>query len=326
MVADMPAPCVVGVDMGGTKLLAGAIDAQLNVHHRAHRLLPGLDQDGVLDATVDAVREVREATEGTVQAAGFGIPCTIDRTRGVAVQAVNLPLADVAFGDLMADRLDLPAFVDNDANLAALAEHRAGAARETSHAVMLTIGTGIGGGLVLHGRLYRGWLGAGAELGHTVVDMDGPPCQGNCPNRGCLEAVASGTALEREARAAAEAQPESQLGRLHGSGRELTGALVTELAHEGDALARDVVALIGRRLGVGIAGFVNAFNPEVVVMGGGVMGAGELLLAPARAEVAARALPPARDAVRIVAARLGPEAGMVGAGAMAWDELGRRAA
>jgi|SRR5215208_580854 len=326
MVADMPAPCVVGVDMGGTKLLAGAIDAQLNVHHRAHRLLPGLDQDGVLDATVDAVREVREATEGTVQAAGFGIPCTIDRTRGVAVQAVNLPLADVAFGDLMADRLDLPAFVDNDANLAALAEHRAGAARETSHAVMLTIGTGIGGGLVLHGRLYRGWLGAGAELGHTVVDMDGPPCQGNCPNRGCLEAVASGTALEREAQAAAEAQPESQLGRLHGSGRELTGALVTELAHEGDALARDVVALIGRRLGVGIAGFVNAFNPEVVVMGGGVMGAGELLLAPARAEVAARALPPARDAVRIVAARLGPEAGMVGAGAMAWDELGRRAA
>ena len=320
----MPAPCVVGVDMGGTKLLAGAIDAQLAVHHRAHRLLTGLDQNGVLDAAVDAVREVREATEGTVRAAGFGIPCTIDRGRGVAVQAVNLPLADVAFGDVMADRLDLPAFFDNDANLAVLAEHRAGAARDASHAVMLTVGTGIGGGLVLHGRLYRGWLGAGAELGHTVVDLDGPPCQGNCPNRGCLEAVASGTALEREARAAAQARPESQLGRLHGSGRELSGALVTELAHDGDPLARDVLALIGRRLGVGIASFVNAFNPEVVVMGGGVMGAGELLLAPARAEVAARALPPGRDVVRIVAARLGPEAGMVGAGAMAWDELGRR--
>jgi glucokinase len=324
MVADMPAPCVVGVDMGGTKLLAGAIDAQLNVHHRAHRVLADLDQDGVLDTAVEAVREVREATEGAVRAAGFGIPCTIDRTRGVAVQAVNLPLADVAFGDVMADRLDLPAFFDNDANLATLGEHRAGAAREASHAVMLTVGTGIGGGLVLHGRLYRGWLGAGAELGHTVVDMDGPPCQGNCPNRGCLEAIASGTALEREARAAAQARPESQLGRLHGAGRELTGALVTELAHDGDLLARDVVALIGRRLGVGIASFVNAFNPEVVVMGGGVMGAGELLLAPARAEVAARALPPGRDVVRIVAARLGPEAGMVGAGAMAWDELGRR--
>lgn len=319
----MPAPCVVGVDMGGTKLLAGAIDAQLNVHHRAHRVLAGLDQDELLDVVVEAVQEVREATEGATRAAGFGIPCTIDRTRGVAVQAVNLPLADVAFGDVMSDRLGLPAFVDNDANLAALAEHRAGAARETSHAVMLTIGTGIGGGLVLHGQLYRGWLGAGAELGHTVIDLDGPPCQGNCPNRGCLEAVASGTALEREALAAARARPRSQLGRLHGSGRELTGALVTELAHDGDPLARDVLALIGRRLGVGIASFVNAFNPEVVVMGGGVMGAGELLLAPARAEVAARALPPARDVVQIVPARLGPEAGMVGAGAMAWDELGR---
>jgi len=320
----MPAPCVVGVDMGGSKLLAGAIDAQLDVHHRAHRALGGLDQDGLLAVMVEAVQEVREATEGATRAVGFGIPCTIDRTRGVAVQAVNLPLADLAFGDVMSDRLDLPVFVDNDANLAALAEHRAGAARETLHAVMLTIGTGIGGGLVLHGRLYRGWLGAGAELGHTVVDMDGPPCQGNCPNRGCLEAVASGTALEREARAAAHAQPGSQLGRLQDSGRELTGALVTELAHDGDPLARDVLALIGRRLGVGIASFVNAFNPEVVVMGGGVMGAGELLLAPARAEVAARALPPARDVVRIVPARLGPEAGMIGAGAMAWDELGRR--
>ena len=320
----MPAPCVVGVDMGGSKLLAGAIDAQLDVHHRAHRALGGLDQDGLLAVVVEAVQEVREATEGATQAVGFGIPCTIDRTRGVAVQAVNLPLADLAFGDVMSDRLDLPVFVDNDANLAALAEHRAGAARETLHAVMLTIGTGIGGGLVLQGRLYRGWLGAGAELGHTVVDIDGPPCQGNCPNRGCLEAVASGTALEREARAAAHAQPGSQLGRLQDSGRELTGALVTELAHDGDPLARDVLALIGRRLGVGIASFVNAFNPEVVVMGGGVMGAGELLLAPARAEVAARALPPARDVVRIVPARLGPEAGMIGAGVMAWDELGRR--
>lgn len=312
--------------MGGTKLLAGAIDAQLNVHHRAHRRLPGLDQDGVLEAAVEAVEEVRDATEGPIEAAGFGIPCTIDRGRGMAVQAVNLPLAGIAFGDVMADRLGMPAFFDNDSNLAALAEHRAGAARETSHAVMLTIGTGIGGGLILDGRLYRGWLGAGAELGHTVVDMDGPPCQGNCPNRGCLEAVASGTALEREARAAAQARPESELGRLDASGRELTGALVTELAHDGDPLAREVVALIGRRLGVGIASFVNAFNPEVVVMGGGVMGAGELLLEPARAEVAGRALPPARDTVRIVAARLGPEAGMIGAGAMAWDELGRRAA
>jgi glucokinase len=322
MVADMPAPCVVGVDMGGTKLLAGAVDRGLNVHHRTQRALAGLDQEALVDAAVDAVEEMREAAGEPVAAAGFGIPCTIDRSRGVAVQAVNLPLADIAFADVMSDRLGLPCFMDNDANLAALAEHRTGAARDAAHAVMLTIGTGIGGGLVLDGRLYRGSLGAGAELGHTVVDIDGPPCQGNCPNHGCLEAVASGTALAREARAAAEREPDSELGRMLSEGRELTGALVTELAHDGDRAARGVLELIGRRLGVGIANFVNLFNPEVVVLGGGVMGAGELLLEPARAEMAERALPPGRDVVRVVAARLGPEAGMVGAAALAWDELG----
>jgi glucokinase len=325
MVADMPAPCVVGVDMGGTKLLAGAIDAQLEVHHRAHRTMAGLDQEGLLDAAMDAVEEVRAASHGPVAGACFGIPCTIDRTRGVAVQAVNLPLADVAFGDVMADRLGLPVFVDNDANLAALGEHRAGAARDCSHAVMLTIGTGIGGGLILDGRLYRGRLGAGGELGHTVVDIEGPPCQGNCPNHGCLEAVASGTALAREARDLAAGRPDSELARLGREGRELTGALITELAHDGDADSRDVLALIGRRLGVGVANFVNVFDPQVVVLGGGVMGAGDLLLEPIRDEVARRALPPGRDAVRVVAAQLGPEAGMVGAGAMAWDELARAA-
>jgi glucokinase len=138
--------------------------------------------------------------------------------------------------------------------------------------------------------------------------------------------VASGTALAREADAAADAAPESQLHRLREAGRELTGALVTELAHDGDRAARGVLELIGRRLGVGISNFVNVFNPEVVVLGGGVMGAGELLLEPARREVAARALPPGRDAVRIVAAGLGAEAGMVGAAALAWDQLSRRGA
>jgi glucokinase len=317
----MAAPCVVGVDMGGTKLLAGAVDENLNVHHRAHRTLAGLDRDGLLDAAVEAVEEVRESVDGPVVAAGFGIPCTIDQARGMAVQAVNLPLIDVPFRDLMAERLALPVFVDNDANVAALAEHRFGAARGARHTVMLTVGTGIGGGLVLDDALYRGSVGAAAELGHMVVEIDGPPCQGNCPNRGCLEAVASGTALGREGLAAAESSPDSALGRALASGREVTGALVTELAHDGDAVARETVALIGRRLGVGIASYVNIFNPDFVVVGGGVMAAGELLLEPAREEVLARALPPGRDLVQIVPARFGAEAGMVGAAALALDGL-----
>ena len=316
----MAAPCVVGVDMGGSKLLAGALDENLNVHHRARRDLRGLDQEAVLDAVVDAFEEITAAAETRVDAVGFGIPCTIDRETGIAVQAVNLPLHDIPFGAVMAERLGIPTYVDNDGNVAALAEHRYGAAQGGRHTVMLTIGTGIGGGLVLDDRLYRGSVGAGAELGHIVVEIDGPPCQGNCPNRGCMEAVASGTALAREAREAAERDPDSALGRAAQSGREITGALVTELAHEGDGVSRATLALIGRRLGAGISGLVNTFNPEAVVIGGGVMGAGELLLEPVREEVAWRALRPQRDLVRILPARFGAEAGMVGAAALVFEE------
>jgi glucokinase len=317
----MPPRRTIGVDLGGTKLFAGAIDPGLGVHYRAQRTVSGLDQASLLDVAVDAVNEVRESAGGEVAAVGFGIPCLIDRRSGKAVIAVNLPLADIAFADVMAERLDLPVFVDNDGNVAALAEHRAGAARGTSDAVVMTIGTGIGGGLILRGEPYRGWIGSGAELGHIVIDMDGPPCQGNCPNHGCVEALASGTALAREAARIASEQPDSRLARAREEGRELAGPLVTELAHDGDAAAIEAIELIGSRLGVAITSLVNVFNPEVVVIGGGVIAAGELLLEPARRVVAERALPPSRDEVRIVSARFGVEAGMIGAAALAYDGL-----
>jgi glucokinase len=317
----MPGRLTIGVDMGGSKLLAGAVDADLSVHRRAQRPLLGLDQATLLDVAVDAVEEVRALAEEEISGVGFGIPALIDKTTGRAVIAVNLPLADIVFAEVMAERLDLPVFVDNDANLATLAEHRAGAAVGCSEVVMLTLGSGIGGGLILRGRLYRGSGGAGAELGHTVIDLNGPPCQGNCPNHGCLEAMASGTALAREARRVAAERPDSGLGRAAATGLELAGPLVTELAYDGDAAALEVLTLIGTRLGVALASFVNTFNPEVVVIGGGVMAAGDLLLEPARAEVAARALPPSRDEVRIVTAEFGVEAGMIGAAAFAFDGL-----
>jgi glucokinase len=186
---------------------------------------------------------------------------------------------------------------------------------------VLTIGTGIGGGLILDGQIYRGSVGAAGELGHTVIDYNGPPCHGNCPNRGCVEALASGTALAREAVRLAAERPESGLAAAAEKGYALAGPLVTELAHDGDAAALEALELIGSRLGVAIANFVNTFNPEVVVIGGGVMAAGELLLEPARTVVAQRALPPSRDEVRIVAAELGIEAGMVGAAILAFDRL-----
>jgi glucokinase len=290
----MPARRTIGVDLGGTKLLAGAVDSGHGVHCRAQRTVSGLDQASLLDVAVDAVSEARESAGAEVAAVGFGIPCLLDRRTGEAVIAVNLPLADIAFADVMAERLDLPVFVDNDGNVAALAEHRAGAARGCSEAVVMTIGTGIGGGL---------------------------PCQGNWPNQGCVEAMASGTALAREAARIASEEPNSRLARAREEGRELAGPLVTELAHDGDHAAVRAIALIGSRLGVAITSLVNIFNPEVVVIGGGVIAAGELLLEPARAVVAERALPPSRDEVRIVPARFGVEAGMIGAAALASDGL-----
>jgi len=317
----MPAPRTIGVDMGGTKLLAGAVDRSLGVHHRAQRTLTGLDQSALVDIAVDAVQEVRASAGADVAAVGFGIPSLIDQRTGIAVVAVNLPLFNVAFADIMAERLGMPVFVDNDANTAMIAEHRGGAARGASEALMLTIGTGIGGGMILRGQPYRGAVGAAAELGHVVIDMDGPRCQGNCPNHGCVEALASGTALAREALATARERPHSGLGRALAAGRELAGPLVTELAHDGDAAAIEVLALIGTRLGVALATLTNIFNPEVIVIGGGVIGAGELLLAPARAEMGRRALPPSRDEVRIRAAGFGVEAGMIGAAALAFDGL-----
>jgi glucokinase len=224
--------------------------------------------------------------------------------------------------DILAERLALPVVVDNDANAAMLVEWRRGAARGCNDAVMLTLGTGIGGGLIVGGRLVHGARGAAAELGHMIVDSDGPPCPGNCPNHGCLEALVSGHAIGLEGLRVARDVPGSALGRVLAAGRNITGALVTELAHDGDPASRDVMALMGERLGLGIVTIVNVFNPEVVVVGGGAIAAGELLLAPAREVVARRALPINRQDVRIVSARFGAESGMLGAACMALEAAG----
>jgi len=313
----VPARFAIGVDLGGTKLLAGAVGPDLAVHHRALRPVVGLDQAALVDVCVEAVEELRHAVGGAVEAVGFGIPCLIDQRTGMAVMAVNLPLRDLPFRDVLVERLGLPVFVDNDANCATWAEACAGAGAGASEVVMLTIGTGIGGGLVLGGELYRGAIGAGAELGHMTVDLDGPWCQGFCPNRGCLEAMASGTALSREAALAVGSRPDTPLGQALEEGRPLTGPLITELAWDGDEVAREVIALIGRRLGVGIASLVNVFNPQVVVIGGGVIAAGEMLLGPAREELRARALSPSKEHARVCAAAFGAESGMLGAAMLA---------
>jgi glucokinase len=316
----MPPRRVIGIDAGGTKLLGGVVDDGLVVHHRVHRTWRGGDKAETLDIFVEAVEEVRAAAPD-VQAVGFGIPALVEWERGVSRWSTHLPLADVPFRDLMSERLGLPVVVDNDANAALLAETRFGAARGCAHVVLVALGTGIGSGLLLDGRIYRGSRGLGAEVGHMVVDLHGPDCQGACPGRGCLEVMASGSAIGREGAAAARRAPASALGRRLAAGREITGGIVTELAHDGDEAARSVLAEIGRRLGYGLAGVVNVFNPEVIVIGGGAIAAGELLLSPARAVVLERALPPAREMVRIVPAHFGDESGMLGAALLALDTL-----
>jgi glucokinase len=295
------APRVIGVDVGGTKILAGVLDPDGGVLERREVPTPTGSQDALLDGLAASVQALAQEE---VRAVGFGLPSRIDQPTGRALGAVNIPLRDVPFRDLMQERLRLPVGVDNDANLAAYAEWRLGAGRGTRTMLMLTLGTGIGGGVIIDGRPYRGW----AELGHVVVVADGDPCQGACTGRGHLEAVASGTAADGRAR------------RLLGSDAR-AGELV-ERARGGDAAARGELAEMGRLLGAAIGSFFNIFGPELVVLGGGFgLGAWDFLMEPALDVAHREALATAGERIRVVEAALGEEAGLIGAGLLAAELL-----
>jgi glucokinase len=285
---------VIGVDLGGTKILAGVIDAVGGVTRTVERPTPTTSQADLLDALESAVRELL-APE--IAAVGFGVPSRIDHRTGVALGAVNIPIREVDFRGAMEERLGLPIGADNDANVAALAEFVFGAGRGSTNMVMLTLGTGVGGGVVIERRLYRGW----AEFGHMVIVEDGEPCQGACTGRGHVESYCTGVAAGRLAR------------RVLGP----------------DAKAHDLVAQkhpaldeIGHHLGTAIGSLVNIFNPDVVVIGGGFgMAAGELLLPAAREAILREALAPAGEEVRLVLAELGKDAGLIGAGLIGLEAL-----
>src|SRR5919204_414348 len=300
---------VIGVDLGGTKILAGVVDRDGSVERRQEWPTPLHSQEELLQGLAQAVDGV---LEDDVAAIGFGIPSTIDQRSGRAVTSVNIPLADLDLRAWMRERFGLPVGIDNDANVATLAEWAHGAGRGTRHMVMLTLGTGVGGGLILDGKPYRGAIGAGAELGHMVIDLDGRRCQGACTGHGHLEALASGHAATLAA--------QEQFGPAADAHR------LVRLANEGDKAAVALLAELGHRLGAGIASLVNIFNPELVVVGGGFSAAGDFLLEPARELVAREALSPARELVRILRAELGTAAGLVGAGLVAFEALDADAA
>jgi glucokinase len=296
---------VIGVDVGGTKILAGVVERDGSVVTREERATPTRSQDELL-AALDAAVEALLMDHGDVVALGFGMPSRIDQRTGRVDSSTNLPLADLDFRERMRERFSREVGLDNDANAAVIAEWQVGAGRGSGHVVMLTLGTGIGGGLILDGRPYRGSIGSGAELGHIVIEHDGPPCHGDCTGHGHLEALAAGTSADVRAR------------ELFGPASNAHD--LVRRAREGDEPARDALADIGRKLGSGIGSLLNIFNPEVVIIGGGFAAAGELLLGPAREVAAREAVSPNGDA-RIVPAELGAQAGLVGAGFVAFEAL-----
>jgi glucokinase len=294
----------IGVDVGGTKIAAGVVDREGRIGPRLERPTPTGSQEDLLAALDEMVEELRGED---VVAVGFGLPSTIDQRSGRAISSVHIPLADLDFRERMRGRFSLPVGIDNDANAATLAEWQIGAGRGARYMVMLTLGTGVGGGLVLDGKMYRGAVGAAAELGHMVLMYGGEPCGGTCEGHGHFEQFASGRAADRAAR--------EILGEA-ATARELVAA-----AREGNDAALEAMHEIGRRLGAGIGTLVNVFDPELVVLGGGFSSALDLLLEPAREVVAQEALPPGRTSVRIVPAELGSEAGLIGAGLVGFEAL-----
>jgi glucokinase len=293
-------PRVIGVDLGGTKILTGIVHRDGTVEHRRETPTPTESQDALLAGLDGAVEELMD--DGIV-ALGFGIPSRLDQKSGRVEGSVNIPLEGLDFRARMHDRFSVPVGIENDANAATYGEFHSGAGRDVQSMVMLTLGTGCGGGVVLDGKLYRGW----AEFGHIVIEFDGIPCQGSCTGLGHLEAYVTGTAATKLAREAFG--PAADAHRL------------IRLADEGDEEARVILEGMGRRLGSGIGSLVNIFDPELVVIGGGFAAAWDFLVEPAREVMMRESLAPEGGRARLVRAELGTAAGLIGAGLVAFDAV-----
>jgi glucokinase len=300
------------VDLGGSKILsviAQGDGRRLGEDRRPTDAEAG--QEVVLERIVSSLEEALAKAglrQGDLAAVGICSPGPCDIDAGVLSSAPNLPgWRDVPICRYVEERLGVPARLENDANAAALGEHVYGAGRGCRHLIYITVSTGIGGGLIIDGRLYRGATGVAGELGHMTIEPDGPLC--GCGNRGCLEALASGTAIAARGEELVAQGGSARLAQEEG---ELTAETVSCAADQGDIACQGIIRRAGYYLGVGLASYVNIFNPEVIIIGGGLTKAGELLLGPARAEMAARAMREALKAVQLKPAELGDYAGVMG--------------
>jgi glucokinase len=310
----------IGLDVGGTRLAAGLVERKGRIVREFKMSTPGAAGPfAIVDAIVDAVNEITSGVHPSeIAGIGIGLPAQIDFTRQSVEYCTNLPLAGIDMRGLVMSRLKYPVTIDNDGNTAALGESRFGAAKGIKDFIMITLGTGVGGGVFIEGEIYRGSRGFGGEIGHMVIAVDGPECP--CGGHGHLESFAARPAIIRDARAAAGTYHGSSISRLAGGDLDkITAELVIKAANDGDEAAIEVMSHVGDMLGEGMVGLVNVLNPQAIIVGGGIGESCPLVSKRATARIAAEALAGRRD-VRVLTAQLGNDAGVAGAAALAFDD------
>ncbi|MBI2305245.1 MAG: ROK family protein [Chloroflexi bacterium] len=307
---------IAAVDLGGTKILAALLDSNGRILYRDYRATQAQQgPEAVIGSLETAIRQVtldKGVPTSRLLGIGLAVPGALDVARGIVTQSPNLPgWKDVPLKRILEERLGAAVVFENDANAAALGEYAFGAGRGALHMVYVTVSTGIGGSIIVHGQLYRGVNGSAGEIGHMIVDLHGPPC--NCGNNGCLESLASGTALAREAKAHLADGESSLISELAATSEEgVTARTIFLAAQRGDSLANQLIRQAAEYLGVGLANVVNILNPEVIVIGGGVAQMGAFLVDPAVATMRKRALSLPAQTVKVVPGQLGEQAALLG--------------
>jgi glucokinase len=322
---DNAGDLTLGIDLGGTKILTAVVDSQGEVLSSDESITPATKgREAVIQSILDLVHHALEQAGVAISqicAIGVGAAGISNPEAGILFTSPNLPgWQDVPLRDIMQERLGKKTFVINDANAAALGEFYFGAARGARNFIYITLSTGIGGGIVIDGKIYTGAIGAAGEVGHMTIDDNGPIC--NCGNRGCWETLASGIALAKEAKhRIKEGVGTSILEYAEGDVEKVTAQVIQSAAEQGDSLAKELIARTGYYVGVGLANLINIFNPELIVIGGGLSNIGDMLLEPAFNVAGERAYKEAFQAVRFASAELGRNSGVLGAAAFALQEM-----
>jgi glucokinase len=316
---------ILGVDLGGSKILTAVTNSQWKMLSQDHSITPAKKgHEAVIRSILESAHHALERADVDISeltAVGIGAPGLSNPETGILFTSASLPgWRDIPLRDIMQERLGKKTFLINDANAAALGEFYFGAARGIRNFIYITLSTGIGGGIIIDGKIYSGAIGAAGEVGHMTIDDEGPIC--NCGNRGCWETLASGTALAREARhRIKEGVATSILEYAEGDVEKVTAQVIHSAAEQGDSLAKELIARTGYYVGVGLANLINIFNPELIVIGGGLSNIGDMLLEPAFKVAEERAYKEAFQAVRFASAGLGRNSGVLGAAAFALQEM-----